>query len=102
LAQVGSLDFESPDLETFRCLALAREAGVAGGTAPCVLNAADEVAVSAFLESSVAFSAIAELVERALDELPPEPVTHFDQLFELDRRARELTRGLVERQGALR
>ncbi len=50
LATVGQLDFEPPDLETFACLRLALEAGRAGGTAPCVLNAADEVAVAAFLD----------------------------------------------------
>ena len=52
LAKVGRLDFEEPDPETFRCLALAREAGEAGGISPCVLNAADEVAVAAFLEGT--------------------------------------------------
>ena len=50
LAAVGELSFEAPDLETFACLRLALEAGEAGGTAPCVLNAADEVAVAAFLD----------------------------------------------------
>ena len=58
LVEVGSLSFEAPDLETFRCLALAREAAVAGGTAPCVLNAANEVAVHAFLEGAARLSSI--------------------------------------------
>ena len=54
LAAVGELSFEAPDLETFACLRLALEAGEAGGTAPCVLNAADEVAVAAFLDGRIA------------------------------------------------
>ena len=56
LAAVGELTFERPDLETFPCLRLAREAGEAGGTAPCVLNASDEVSVAAFLEGRIPFS----------------------------------------------
>ena len=55
LAGVGALTFEAPDLETFACLRLAREAGIAGGTAPCTLNAANEVAVHAFLSGRLAF-----------------------------------------------
>src|SRR5439155_12258644 len=58
LAAVGKLTFEEPDLDTFPCVRLAREAGEAGGTAPCVLNAADEVAVAAFLDGSIPFAAI--------------------------------------------
>ena len=64
LAEVGELTFEAPDLDAFPCLRLAREAGEAGGTAPCVLNAADEVAVAAFLDGRIPFTAIAEVVER--------------------------------------
>ena len=60
LAAVGELSFEQPDLETFACLRLALEAGEAGGTAPCVLNAADEVAVAAFLDGRIEFTAIAD------------------------------------------
>ena len=96
LAEVGTLEFEPPDPGTFACLRLAREAGEAGGTAPCVLNAADEVAVEAFLEGRLAFTGIAEVIERCLEQLPAEPATHFEQLFEADARAREHARGLVE------
>ena len=60
--RLGSLTFEAPDLETFACLRLAREAGEAGGNAPCVLNAADEVAVAAFLEGRIPFTAIPEVI----------------------------------------
>ncbi len=95
LAEVGSLEFEAPDPETFACLRLAREAGEAGGTAPCVLNAADEVAVGAFLEGTIPFTGIAAVIERCLEQVPSGPTTHFDQLFETDERAREHARGLV-------
>ena len=91
LTATAELTFEPPDLETFPCLQLAREAGVAGGTAPCVLNAADEVAVEAFLEGLIAFTAIPEAVERVLAEMPARPVGHFEDLFEADAEARRRT-----------
>jgi 1-deoxy-D-xylulose-5-phosphate reductoisomerase len=89
LAAVGSLTFEEPDPETFACLRLALEAGAAGGTAPTVLNAADEVAVAAFLEGRIPFTGIAAVIERTLEELPARPVTHFEDLFTTDAEARE-------------
>ncbi|HET7120264.1 MAG TPA: 1-deoxy-D-xylulose-5-phosphate reductoisomerase [Solirubrobacterales bacterium] len=89
LAAAGSLTFEAPDPETFACLRLALEAGRAGGTAPCVLNAADEVAVAAFLGERIPFTAIPAVIERVLEEMPPRPVSHFDDLFEADAEARE-------------
>ncbi|HEX6204615.1 MAG TPA: 1-deoxy-D-xylulose-5-phosphate reductoisomerase, partial [Solirubrobacterales bacterium] len=89
LAAVGSLTFEQPDLETFACLRLALEAGAAGGTAPCVLNAADEVAVAAFLAERIPFTGIAAVIERVLEEMPARPLTHFDDLFAADAEARE-------------
>jgi 1-deoxy-D-xylulose-5-phosphate reductoisomerase len=89
LAAVGALTFEEPDPETFACLRLALEAGAAGGTAPTVLNAADEVAVAAFLEGRIQFTGIAAVIERTLDQLPGQPVTHFDDLFATDAEARE-------------
>jgi 1-deoxy-D-xylulose-5-phosphate reductoisomerase len=97
LASVGTLSFEEPDEETFPCLRLARQAGLQGGTAPCVLNAADEVAVAAFLAGELAFTGIAEVVERTLDAVPARPVGHFSDLYEADasarRRAAELCEG---------
>jgi 1-deoxy-D-xylulose-5-phosphate reductoisomerase len=96
LASVGALSFEAPDTEAFPCLRLAREAGEAGGTAPCVLNAADEVAVGAFLEGRIPFTGIAEVIERCLDEVATGPAGHFQELFEADARAREHARGLIE------
>jgi 1-deoxy-D-xylulose-5-phosphate reductoisomerase len=88
LAAVGSLTFEPVDLEAFPCLCLAREAALAGGTAPCVLNAANEIAVHAFLEGRLSFAAIAKTIECTLSELPAEPVRAFESLYEADRAAR--------------
>ncbi len=87
------LEFEPPDLATFRCLALARVAGVAGGTAPCVLNAANEVAVRAFLDGRIGFLDIASVVEDALAQVPPEPVESLEQVLDADRRARSAAAG---------
>ncbi len=88
-----SLDFEPVDMETFRCLALAREAGAVGGTAPCVLNAANEVAVGAFLEGRIGFLDIAAVVEEALARVPAEPVESLEQVLDADRRARAAAAG---------
>jgi 1-deoxy-D-xylulose-5-phosphate reductoisomerase len=96
LAAAGELNFEEPDLETFSCLRLALEAGDAGGTAPCVLNAADEVAVAAFLEGRIGFGAIPAAIERVLEEMPARSLTHFEELFEVDAEARRRTEELVE------
>jgi 1-deoxy-D-xylulose-5-phosphate reductoisomerase len=96
LAAAGELTFGAPDPETFACLRLAREAGEAGGTAPCVLNAADEVAVAAFLDGQIPFIGIAEVIERVLAEMPARPVGHFDDLFATDAEARERSEGEVK------
>ena len=101
LAAVGALTFEAPDEDTFACLRLTREAAAAGGTAPCVLNAANEVAVESFLAGGLAFNAIPELIERALDDVPQAPVRHFSDLFSADALARERARELVAGVGAL-
>jgi 1-deoxy-D-xylulose-5-phosphate reductoisomerase len=99
LAATGSLSFEEPDLETFACLRLALEAGAAGGTAPCVLNAADEIAVAAFLDGRIPFTGIPAVIERVLEEMPARPVDHFDDLFATDsearRRSEDQVRGLM-------
>ena len=89
LASVGALSFEAVDLDAFPCLRLAGEAARAGGTAPCVLNAANEVAVHAFLEGRLPFLGIPEVIERTLSELGSEPVRAFESLYEADRAARE-------------
>ncbi len=100
LTELGTLSFEQPDDETFRCLRLAREAGLAGGNAPCVLNAADEVAVAAFLDGRIAFTAIPEVIAGVLDETEVQAFGHFEELFECDAQARELAGQLVDRAGA--
>jgi 1-deoxy-D-xylulose-5-phosphate reductoisomerase len=86
----GPLEFHEPDVETFRLLALAREAGVQGGTFPCAFNAANEVAVAAFLEGRIGFLDIAALVEDALEQVDGSSARDLDELREADRRAREL------------
>ena len=73
LVKLGRLDFEAPDLDAFPCLRLAREAAVAGGTAPCALNAANEVAVHAFLTGRLTFTGIPRVIEGVLDQLGSPP-----------------------------
>ena len=97
LAAVGELSFEPPEIETFPCLRLAREAGEAGGTAPCVLNAANEVAVEAFLAEQLPFTGIPEVIERCLEDLEARPVGHFEDLYAADAEARDRAGELVER-----
>ena len=96
LASVGELTFEEPDADTFACLRLAREAGEAGGTAPCVLNASDEVAVEAFLAGRIPFTGIPEVIDQTLEAIPGGPVRSFDDLFDTDAAARGHARGLIE------
>lgn len=95
LAAVGALTFEPVDVDAFPCLRLTREAAAAGGTAPCVLNAANEVAVHAFLEGRLGFLGIPAVIEAALERLPPAPVRAFESLYEADREARAIAAELV-------
>jgi 1-deoxy-D-xylulose-5-phosphate reductoisomerase len=95
LVEVGELTFEPVDLETFPALGLAREAAAAGGTAPCVLNAANEVAVHAFLDGRIGFPAIPEAIERVLAAMPSVQPTHFEDLFGVDAEARARTEEAV-------
>ncbi len=88
--ELRTLEFHEPDTETFRMLALAREAGERGGTYPCAYNAANEVAVQAFLERRIGFLEIAALVEDVLARVDGAPARDLDDLVEVDRRAREL------------
>jgi 1-deoxy-D-xylulose-5-phosphate reductoisomerase len=97
LAEVGALTFEPPDDVTFPCLRLAREAGAAGGTAPCTLNAANEVAVHAFLSGRLAFLDIATVIERTLAELPARGLHSFDSLMAADLDAREIATEIAQR-----
>src|SRR3954469_23039910 len=95
LAQVGALTFEPPDLDAFPCLRLAREAAIAGGTGPCVLNAANEVAVHAFLGGRLPFMGIPAVIEQTLERVPPAGVHSFDSLYRADGDARPVAGELV-------
>jgi 1-deoxy-D-xylulose-5-phosphate reductoisomerase len=96
LPRLQQLTFEAPDEQAFPCLRLARDAARAGGTAPCVLNAANEMAVQAFLDGEIAFTSIAEVIERALQNHEPGPVRHFSDLYKADAEARLQARELIE------
>ena len=90
LASGLTLEFEAPDLETFPLLTLAREAGERGGTYPCAFNAANEVAVAAFLDGRLPFLAIAETVEETLGSVDGAPASDLNDLVEADAAARRL------------
>ena len=95
LAACAPLQFEPPDLLTFRCLALAFQALREGGDAPAVLNAANEIAVEAFLAGALPFLSIADVVETVLEELPAQAVVDVQSLCERDRIAREAARRIL-------
>ena len=95
LAQGGRLDFEAPDLDAFPCLALAYSALQAGGSAAAVLNAANEEAVSAFLQGRIGFLSIPETVAATLDALPAQPAESIEALLVVDAQARALARGRI-------
>ncbi len=100
LVEVGALTFEPVDEETFGCLRLARDAARAGGTATCTLNAANEVAVHAFLRGRLRFLDIADVIEETLGMLPPRPVHSFDSLGAADAEARRVAGDLVAERAA--
>lgn len=97
LVGVGRLEFQEPDLSRFPCLGLAFQAARSGGSAPAVLNAANEVAVAAFLAGRLRFPQIAELVDRTLQSIPPGSLVGqgLEGLLEIDRRARDRARSLI-------
>jgi len=88
-----SLTFEAPDFDTFPCLRLGYEAGRAGGSAPAVLNAADEVAVQAFLEHRIGFTSIPVVVERTLADVEQRDLTTVEDVLDVDREARAVAAG---------
>jgi 1-deoxy-D-xylulose-5-phosphate reductoisomerase len=96
LVALGKLEFEAPDLDAFPCLRLAREAATAGGTAPCALNAANEVAVHAFLQGRLRFTGIPAVIESVLDTLGAQRVHDFEALYVTDSEARALAGELIE------
>jgi 1-deoxy-D-xylulose-5-phosphate reductoisomerase len=96
LFAVGRLDFEPPDLERFPCLRVAFDAIAAGGTAPTILNAANEVAVAHFLAGRLGFTEIAGLVEQTLEGHEVVPVDDLEQLLDVDRSARRYAEQLLK------
>ncbi|WP_458524850.1 1-deoxy-D-xylulose-5-phosphate reductoisomerase [Onishia taeanensis] len=99
LFQVARLDFEAPDEAAFPCLRLAREAMAAGGSAPALLNAANEVAVEAFLAGRLSFSGIAELNEAVLSACAPTAADELDGILAEDARGRRAARHHLDRYG---
>jgi len=95
LASGLRLEFAAPDEDAFPCLRLAREAGTAGGTVPCVLNAANEVAVAGFLAGGLSFLGIAEVVERTLDAAEAPPARDLADLVAIDAAARRTAEALT-------
>src|SRR5688500_4978747 len=95
LTAVGALTFEAPDVDAFPCLRLSREAAEAGGTGPCVLNAANEIAVHAFLGERLPFMGIPAVIEQTLERVPAAGVHSFDSLYQADGDARAVAADLV-------
>jgi 1-deoxy-D-xylulose-5-phosphate reductoisomerase len=95
LASGVTLEFHAPDLETFPLLALARSAGERGGTAPCVFNAANEVAVGAFLDGKLPFLGVAEVVEETLANADTSAARDLDDLITADADARRHAEGAL-------
>lgn len=95
---LDSLDFGKPDCETFKCLHLAFEAGKAGGTMPCVMNAANEVAVAKFLNDEIKFLQIPEIVERTMNKFNPDKVESLEQLSENDTQSRKIAKTCISHQ----
>ena len=95
--ELGRLEFESPDLDAFRCLPLAFAAGRAGGTAPAWLNAANEVAVDAFLAGRISWSHIATVLDATLQLHDGAPATDLETVIDTDRRGRLAAAAIIER-----
>jgi len=94
LPKIGNLTFFSPDMEKFECLKLAYKVLNEGGTAPCVLNAANEIAVDKFLKGKIKFSSIPQLINEALDKIENHKSPDVETIFECDKKTRELVLGL--------
>lgn len=99
LFAIARLDFQAPDETRFPCLRLARQAAEAGNSAPAVLNAANEVAVEAFLQRRIRFPEIAGMIEQVLDQEPVVALSTLEAVFAADQRARELSREWLRRRG---
>ncbi|MDT8420359.1 MAG: 1-deoxy-D-xylulose-5-phosphate reductoisomerase [Desulfuromonadales bacterium] len=95
LCRVGSLNFSQPDLTKFPCLGLAYAAGRSGGSAPAVMNAANEVAVEAFLDRRITFLQIPQLIEKVLEQHTVEELTNIDQVLRADLYGRRTARDII-------
>ena len=94
LTKIGTLTFIDPDYKKFECLKLAYDALNAGGTAPCILNAANEIAVEKFLKKEIKFSHIPKMIDNALTKFEGNGVSDLDTIFEYDKKTREYVRSL--------
>ena len=94
LAQTANLTFYSPDIEKFECLKIAYSALTAGGTAPCVMNAANEIAVNKFLNGKIRFTHIPQLITKALEKIENHRPNDIEALFECDKETREFVMAL--------
>ncbi|MBT8614103.1 1-deoxy-D-xylulose-5-phosphate reductoisomerase [Polynucleobacter paneuropaeus] len=97
LTQQAALNFMEPDLQHFPCLSLAFQAGKQGGTAPVILNAANEIAVAAFLDNSLQYLQIPEVVERVLNTTPPSTLSSLEDILEVDAKSRVLATDVIQR-----
>jgi len=95
LGSLGTLSFEEPDLNKFKCLSLALEAASTGGTMPAVLNAANEIAVSAFLSGKIRFLAIPDLIEQTMQKHAPLPGKSIEEVMDADGWARKIAKALL-------
>jgi len=97
LTQLAALNFMEPDLQRFPCLSLAFQAGKQGGTAPVILNAANEIAVAAFLDNALRYLQISEVVERVLNMITPSTPSSLEDVLEVDARSRVLATDVIQR-----
>jgi len=93
---VGQLNFEKPDLERFPCLRLAFEAAKAGGTASTVLNAANEIAVAAFLDNKLGFTGIAKVIEATMDAVDFKEADSLETILSVDAQARQVATDIIK------
>lgn len=96
LAQIGKLSFQRPDFVRFPCLKLAYDALLAGGTAPAILNAANEIAVQAFLDRKIGFRTISRVIDHVMQRLPHEEASNIEALMEQDRQARSAAHSFIQ------
>jgi 1-deoxy-D-xylulose-5-phosphate reductoisomerase len=94
LPSINNLTFFEPDFNKFECLKLAFDVLKVGGTGPCILNAANEIAVDKFINKKIKFSQISELINKALDKIENHSDPDIEKIFECDKKTREFVRNL--------